>query len=120
MVEVDRISLQDVDAVGCGRVDVLIDLSGIEWRVVVVADGDGDGVCGRWLEAPSSAHQVLREGCLCVVIEMESSPSGAASVGPVAAASAASCNGAGVIIAIVRGRHCCCSIRDMSSGVEFV
>ncbi len=52
LVEVDWIGLENVDAVGCGGVDVLVDLSGIEWRVVVVADGDGDVVGGRWLEAP--------------------------------------------------------------------
>ena len=66
MVKVDRVCFEDIDAVGCGGVYVLVDLAGIEWRVMVVADGNGDGVGGRWLEAPSSAHHVLREGCLCV------------------------------------------------------
>ena len=107
MVEVDRVRLHDVGAVGRSRVDFLVDLSGVEWCVMEVADGDGYGVCGRRLEAPSPAHEVLREGCLCVEMEMESSSSGAASVGPAAAASAARRSGVEVIIAIVSGRHVC-------------
>ena len=107
MVEVDRVGLKDVDAVGCSWVDVLVDLVGIERCVVVVADGDGDGVGGRWLEAPSPAHQMLREGCLCVEAEMEFSASDAASVGPAVAASAAGSSGVVVIIAVVGGRHSC-------------
>ena len=120
MVEVDRVGLKDVDAVGCSWVDVLVDLAGIERCVVVVADGDGDGVGGRWLEAPSSAHHVLREGCLSVEVEVEASSSGAAAEGPAAAASAARSSGVGVVVAIVGGRHCCGSVRDVSRGFEFV
>ncbi len=107
VVEVDRVRLQDVGAVGRGRVDFFVDLSGVERCVVVVADGDGYGVCGRRLEAPSPAHEVLREGCLCVEVEVESSSSGAAAVVPAAAASAARRSGVRDIIAIVGGRHIC-------------
>ena len=49
MVEVDRVSLKDVDAVGCSWVDVLVDLTGIERCVVVVADGEGNDVGSWWL-----------------------------------------------------------------------
>ena len=102
-------------------VNFLVDLSGIERRVMVVADGDGYGVGGRRLEAPSPAHKVLREGCLCVEIDAESSSSGAASVGPAAAASAARSSGVGLLLRssaedIVVVVPC----MDMSSGVEFV
>ena len=55
VVEVDRIGLEDVDAVGCCGVDVLVDLSGIKWRVVVVANGDGDGIGGRCIGASGVA-----------------------------------------------------------------
>ena len=72
------------------------------------------------MEAPSPAHKVLCEGCLGVEIEVESSSSGAASEDPAAAASAAGCNGVGVIVAIVGGRHCWYSARDMSNGVDSV
>ncbi len=40
MVELNGVSFEDVDAVGCGRVDVLVDLTGVEWCVVVVANGE--------------------------------------------------------------------------------
>jgi hypothetical protein len=120
VIEVDRFSLQDVDAVGRGGVDFLVNLSGIEWCVVVVADGDGDGVGDRWLEAPSSAHHVLREGCLCVEVKMESSASGAASVGPAAAASAASGSGVGVVVAVVGERHSCFRGEGVSRRFEYV
>ena len=107
VVEVDRVSIQDVGAVGRSRVNILVDLSGVERCVMIVADGDGYGVGGRRLEAPSPAHKVLREGCLCVEIEVEASSSGAASVGPAAAAPAAGRSDVGVIVAIVGRRHVC-------------
>ena len=49
VVEVDRVSVEDVVAAGCRGVDVLVEFSGVEGGVVGVADGDGDGVRGRWL-----------------------------------------------------------------------
>ena len=120
MVEVNGVGFEDVGAAGCRRVDVLVEFPGVEWGVVIVADDERDCIGGRRLEADSPAHQVLRDGCLCVLIEMESSSSGAASVGPAAAASAAGCSDVGVIVAIVAGRHCRYSAGDMSSGVDFV
>jgi hypothetical protein len=120
VVEVDRIGLEDVDAVGCGGVDVLVDLSSIEWRVVVFADGDGDGVGGRWLETPSSAHQVMREGCLSVEVKVEASSSGAASEGPAAAASASRSSGVGVVVVVVGGRNNCGCGGDVSRRFELV
>ncbi len=120
MVEVDRVCFEDIGAVGCGGVYVLVNLAGIEWRVMVVADGDRDGVGGRWLEAPSSAHRVLREGCLSVEVEVESSSSGAAAEGPADASSAARSNGVGVSIAIVGGRHICGCGGVVSRRFEFV
>ncbi len=107
VVEVNRVRIQDVGAVGRSRVNFLVNLSGVERCVMVVADGDGYGVGGRRLEAPSPAHKVLREGCLCVGIEVESSSSSATSVGSAAAASAARRSGVGVIVAVVSGRHNC-------------
>ena len=49
VVEVDRVDVEVVVAVGCSRVDVLVDFVGIEWGVVVIAGGEGDDVIGRWL-----------------------------------------------------------------------
>ena len=120
VVHVDWIGLEDVGAVGRSWIDVLVDLSGIEWRVVVIAYGDGDGVGGRWLEAPASAHQVLREGCLSVGVKVKASSSGAAAEDPAAAASAARSSGGGVVVAIVSGRHNCSSGVGVSRRFKFV
>ena len=60
MVEVNGISLEDVGAVGCCRIDVLVDFAGVEWCVVVVAYGEGNGVGSWWLKACPPTHQVLR------------------------------------------------------------
>ena len=49
VVEVDGFGLEDVGAVGCRGVDVLVDFACVEWCVVVIADGEGDGVCSRRL-----------------------------------------------------------------------
>ena len=49
MVEVDRVGLKYVGAVGCGGIDVLVDLAGIEWCVMVVANGEGNDVGSLWL-----------------------------------------------------------------------
>ena len=120
MVEEDRVCFEDIGAVGCGGVYVLFDLAGIEWCVVVVADGDGDGIGGRCLEAPSSAHQVLREGCLSVGVKVEASSSGAAAEDPAAAASAARISGVRALVAVVGGRHNCGCGGDVSRRFEFV
>ena len=39
-----------------------IELSGIEWSVVTVTDGEGVGVCSRMYEDVPSAQKVLGEG----------------------------------------------------------
>ena len=49
VVEVDGVSVEDVVAVGCRGVDVLVEFASIEASVVVVADGEGDDVTGRRL-----------------------------------------------------------------------
>ena len=49
MVEVDGVSLQNFGAIGCSGVDVFVNLAGVKRCVVVVADGEGDDVGGRWL-----------------------------------------------------------------------
>ncbi len=49
MVEVDRVDLKYVGAVGCGGIDVLVDLADIKRCVVVVADGERNDVGGWWL-----------------------------------------------------------------------
>ena len=40
MIEVNGVSLKDVDAFGCSRVDIPVDLPGVERCVVIVADGE--------------------------------------------------------------------------------
>ena len=49
MVEVDGFGVQDVGVVGCRGVDVIVDFAGVEGGVVVIADGEGDGVRDRRL-----------------------------------------------------------------------
>jgi len=49
VVEVDRVCINNVVAVGCRGVDVPVDFAGVEGGVMVVADGEGDGVRGRRL-----------------------------------------------------------------------
>ena len=43
MVEVDGVSVEDVVAVGCRGVDVLVEFAGVEGGIVVVPDCEGDG-----------------------------------------------------------------------------
>jgi hypothetical protein len=56
VVEVDGVSVEDVGAIGCCRVDVLAVFASVERGVMVVADDEGDGVKGSRLESASSAH----------------------------------------------------------------
>ncbi len=49
MIEVDGVSVENFVAIGCRRVDVFVDFAGVEWGVMVVADGEGDYVKSRWL-----------------------------------------------------------------------
>jgi hypothetical protein len=44
VVDVDGVGLQNVVAIGCRGVDVFVDLAGVKRRVVVIADGEGNGV----------------------------------------------------------------------------
>jgi hypothetical protein len=46
VVEIDGVSVEDVVAVGCRGVDILVEFASIEGGVVAVADGEGDGVRG--------------------------------------------------------------------------
>ena len=73
MVEVNRVGLEDVVAVGRSGVNIFVYFTGVEWRSVVVADGEGDRVGGWWLESHSPAHQVLGEGVLGVGAEVKTS-----------------------------------------------
>ena len=45
MVEVDGICLEDVVAISCSGVYVLVEFAGVERGVVIVADGEGNGIC---------------------------------------------------------------------------
>ena len=59
MVKVDGVSLEDVVAIHCSRVNILVESTGVERGVVIVADGEGYGIRGRWQEAAALAHKVL-------------------------------------------------------------
>ena len=49
MVEAYGVGLENVVAVGCRGVDIFVDFAGVERCVVVIADGEGDGVGSRKL-----------------------------------------------------------------------
>ena len=49
MVEVDGVGFENIAAIGCRGVDVFVDLAGVKRCVVVIADGEGDGVDSRGL-----------------------------------------------------------------------
>ena len=49
MVEVDGVSFENVVAVCCKGVDVLVEFAGVERGVLTFADGEGDSIYGRWL-----------------------------------------------------------------------
>ena len=49
MIEVDRVGLEIVVAIGCRGVDVFVDLAGVKRCVVVIADGEGNYVGSRML-----------------------------------------------------------------------
>ena len=40
VAEVNGVGFEDIGAAGCSRVDVLVEFPGVEWGVVIVADGD--------------------------------------------------------------------------------
>ena len=103
MVEVDGVCVEDVGAAGCSGVYVFVELPGVEWGVVVVADGERDCVSGWWLETNPPAHQMLCECILSVCSEVEASAAVASSKGPVASAPPARRGGVGVVSTIVGG-----------------
>ena len=47
MVDVDGVGVEYVSAICCRGVDVHVEFAGVEGGVVVVADGEADGVRGR-------------------------------------------------------------------------
>ena len=49
MVEVDGVGLEDVVAVCCRGIYILVEFAGVERGVVKVVDGEGDGICCRWM-----------------------------------------------------------------------
>ncbi len=103
-MQVNGVCVEDVVAVHCGRVDVLVEFAGIERGVVKVADGDGYGVGCRWQEAATPAQKVLGESHLCVENEVEASAPVPAARGPAAKpAPGAWSVGMGVVVV---ARHC--------------
>ncbi len=120
MVEVDGVGLEDVGSAGCSWVNVLVGLPGVEWCVVVFADGKGDGVSGWWLEANAPAHQALGEGLLGVVAKTKASTTCAASKGPCAAPPPTRRGGVGVASAIVGGGHIVGYVCWVSGVFEYV
>ncbi len=53
VVEVDGVDIENVIAVCCQGVDVLVEFAGVEGGVVVTADGEGDGVGSGRMEFAS-------------------------------------------------------------------
>ena len=104
VVEVYGVCFEDVVAIHCSGIDVLVEFAGVERGVVKIADCEENGICGRWLEAAALAHTVLSEGQLCVDTEIDTSAPVTAARGP-AAALASGVFGVGVG-AIVIVRHC--------------
>ncbi len=101
-MKVDRVCLEDVIAVYCCGVNVLVEFVGVERGVVKVADGKEYGVGGRRQEASSPAHKVLREDHLCGKTKVE-----AMALAPVAGGPAATlASRAWGVVAVVIGRHC--------------
>ena len=101
MVEVDGAGVKYVGAGCCSGVDVLVELAGVEGGVIVIADCEGDGVGGSRLKSRPSAHQVHSQRLLCVLVEVESAPSGTRAVRPAATASTTGCGSIGVVGAVV-------------------
>jgi hypothetical protein len=118
LVEVDGVSVEDVVAVGYCGVDVLVEFAGVERGVVIVAHGEGDGVRGSRLESASSAHKVLCECLLSVLVEVEAAPAGARAVGTATATSHARRVSIGVVVAVVGRRYFVVVVGMISNIVE--
>ena len=101
MVEVDGVGVDYVGGGCCSRIDILVELAGVEGGVIVVANCEGDGVGGSRLKSTSSAHQVHCQRLLGVLVEVESAPSGARAVMPAASAPPSGCGSVGLVVAVV-------------------
>ena len=91
IVEVYGVGLEDVVAVGCRGVDLFVDFTGVERSVVVISDGEGDGVRSWWLYVASPPHRVMGEGHLCIEVEVEAAVPGFATSPPPAVREALRC-----------------------------
>ena len=104
-MQVDGVSLKDVFAIHCSRVNILVESAGVERGVVKVPDGEGNGVRDQWQEAAAPTHKVLGEGHLYVEAKVEAMAPASAAKGPVAV-SASEPGGAGVsIVVVIRHRY---------------
>ena len=101
VVEVDGVGVDYVGRGCCSRIDIFVELAGIEWGVVVVADCEGGGVGGSRLKSTSSAHQVHRPRFLGVLVEVKSASPGARAVVPATPAPPSGSSSVGLVIAIV-------------------
>ena len=100
-----EVSLKDVFAIHCSRVNIFVESVGVERSVVKVSDGEENGVRDRWQEAAVPAHKVLGEGNLCVEAKVEATAPVSAAKGP-AAASVSEPGGAGVcVVVVIRHRY---------------
>jgi len=100
----DGVGLDDAVAIRYAEISVLVEFANVDRGVVKVADGEGNGICGRWQETAAPAHKVLSEGDLCIETEVEASAPVSATRGP-AGAPASGAWGVGVG-AVVVARHC--------------
>jgi hypothetical protein len=70
--------MQDIVSVGGRWVYVPVEFLGIEWGVVEVSNGKGEGVGRGRHEAVASSHKVLGEGHMSVEAEVEAHAPGSA------------------------------------------
>ena len=120
MIDVDGFGVKDVVAMSCSRVDVLVVFAGVERGVVVVADGEKDGVGGSRLESAFSAHEVMCECLLGGLVEVLAAPVGARAIGPSAASPPSRRGSIGVVVAVVGRRHYVVRVGCLSRGFGFV
>ena len=48
MVQVDGVSLEDVVAIHCSRLNIIVEPAGVERGVVKFADDEVNGISGQW------------------------------------------------------------------------
>jgi len=104
VVKVDGVCSEDVVAIHCGGVNIILESAGVERDVVKVADGEGYGVYSRRQEAAAPAHKVLSEGHMCGEAKVQATAPAPAAGGP-AASPVSEAWGVGVD-AIVVALHC--------------